>query len=420
MEKYEQLLKDNNQTHLQKYISMCNKTQKQQLIKEIENIDFKQLNNLYKISKKPVKIEKGIIIEHISCTDKYRIDEDRYNQLKNVGENVIKNNHYAVVTMAGGQGTRLGHDGPKGTFLLGVDPEPKYLFQLIAENLIRHNEEYGITLNWYIMTSTENNDQTISFFKEHKYFGYNPKYIKFFEQGNLPLLLEDGRLIVDEGFHIKLAADGNGCIYKAMKENGILADMEAKGIDWIFIGAVDNALLNMVDPLLVGLTIEDGNEIGSKSVPKINAKEKVGVFCKKDGKPGVIEYSELPEVMAEEVDEDGGLLYGESHIMCNLYSLSALKKIASKNLPYHSANKKASFMDENGNMIKVVTEPNGYKYEAFIFDGFNYFKDISILRGKREDDFAPIKNALGVDSPETATKLYNDFWATHKSQNQMH
>ena len=399
---------------------MCNKTQKQQIIKEIESIDFKQLNSLYKISKKPVKIEKGIIIEHISCTDKYRIDEERYNQLKNVGENVIKNNHYAVVTMAGGQGTRLGHDGPKGTFLLGVEPEPKYLFQLLAENLIRHNKAYGITLNWYIMTSTENNDQTISFFKEHKYFGYNPKYIKFFEQGNLPLLLEDGKLIVDEGFHIKLAADGNGCIYKAMKENGILADMEAKGIDWIFIGAVDNALLNMVDPLLVGLTIEDGNEIGSKSVPKINPKEKVGVFCKKDGKPGVIEYSELPEVMAEEVDEDGELLYGESHIMCNLYSLSALKKIASKNLPYHSANKKASFMDENGNMIKVVTEPNGYKYEAFIFDGFNYFREISILRGKREDDFAPIKNALGVDSPETATKLYNDFWATHKSQNQIH
>ena len=420
MEKYEQLLKDNNQTHLQKYINMCNKTQKQQIIKEIESIDFKQLNSLYKISKKPVKIEKGIIIEHISCTDKYRIDEERYNQLKNVGENVIKNNHYAVVTMAGGQGTRLGHDGPKGTFLLGVEPEPKYLFQLLAENLIRHNKAYGITLNWYIMTSTENNDQTISFFKEHKYFGYNPKYIKFFEQGNLPLLLEDGKLIVDEGFHIKLAADGNGCIYKAMKENGILADMEAKGIDWIFIGAVDNALLNMVDPLLVGLTIEDGNEIGSKSVPKINPKEKVGVFCKKDGKPGVIEYSELPEVMAEEVDEDGELLYGESHIMCNLYSLSALKKIASKNLPYHSANKKASFMDENGNMIKVVTEPNGYKYEAFIFDGFNYFREISILRGKREDDFAPIKNALGVDSPETATKLYNDFWATHKSQNQIH
>ncbi len=417
MEKYKQILKDNNQTHLQKYIDMCNEEERKNLIKEIESIDFDKLNKLYKISKRPIKIEKGLIIEHISFKDKYKLSEDKYNELKDLGEDIIKNNHYAVVTMAGGQGTRLGHDGPKGSFLLDVKPEPKYLFQILAENLIRHNQNYGITLNWYIMTSTENNDQTIEFFKKHDYFGYDPSYIKFFVQGNLPLLFEDGRLIVDKGYHIKLAADGNGCIYKAMKEAGILDDMESKGIKWIFIGSVDNALLNMVDPLLVGLTIKEGNEIGSKSVAKANPKEKVGVFCKKDGRPGVIEYSELPEAMAEEVDEDGELLYGESHIMCNLYSLSALKTIASKNLPYHSANKKAPYMDENGEIVKV-TEPNGYKYEAFIFDGFNYFKEISILRGKREDDFAPVKNAEGVDSPETATKLYNDFWATHKSQNE--
>lgn len=417
MEKYKQILKDNNQTHLQKYIDMCNEEERKNLIKEIESIDFDKLNKLYKISKRPIKIEKGLIIEHISFKDKYKLSEDKYNELKDLGEDIIKNNHYAVVTMAGGQGTRLGHDGPKGSFLLDVKPEPKYLFQILAENLIRHNKNYGITLNWYIMTSTENNDKTIEFFKKHDYFGYDPSYIKFFEQGNLPLLFEDGRLIVDKGYHIKLAADGNGCIYKAMKEAGILDDMESKGIKWIFIGSVDNALLNMVDPLLVGLTIKEGNEIGSKSVAKANPKEKVGVFCKKDGRPGVIEYSELPEAMAEEVDEDGELLYGESHIMCNLYSLSALKTIASKNLPYHSANKKAPYMNENGEIVKV-TEPNGYKYEAFIFDGFNYFKEISILRGKREDDFAPVKNAEGVDSPETATKLYNDFWATHKSQNE--
>ena len=417
MEKYKQILKDNNQTHLQKYIDMCNEEERKNLIKEIESIDFDKLNKLYKISKRPIKIEKGLIIEHIAFKDKYKLSEDKYNELKDLGEDIIKNNHYAVVTMAGGQGTRLGHDGPKGSFLLDVKPEPKYLFQILAENLIRHNQNYGITLNWYIMTSTENNDQTVEFFKKHDYFGYDPSYIKFFEQGNLPLLFEDGRLIVDKGYHIKLAADGNGCIYKAMKEAGILDDMESKGIKWIFIGSVDNALLNMVDPILIGLTIKEGNEIGSKSVAKANPKEKVGVFCKKDGKPGVIEYSELPEAMAEEVDEDGELLYGESHIMCNLYSLSALKIIASKNLPYHSANKKAPYMDENGEIVKV-TEPNGYKYEAFIFDGFNYFKEISILRGKREDDFAPVKNAEGVDSPETATKLYNDFWATHKSQNE--
>jgi UDP-N-acetylglucosamine pyrophosphorylase len=164
----------------------------------------------------------------------------------------------------------------------------------------------------------------------------------------------------------------------------------------------------MCDPILLGLTIKDGNEIGSKSVVKLNPHEKVGVFCKKDGKPGVIEYSELPEEMAEEKDEDGELLFGESHIMCNLYSFDALEKISKQNLPYHSAHKKADYLDLDGNYIKA-TEPNAYKYEAFIFDGFNYFDNISILRGRREEDFAPVKNASGVDSPETATKLYNNY-----------
>jgi UDP-N-acetylglucosamine pyrophosphorylase len=189
--------------------------------------------------------------------------------------------------------------------------------------------------------------------------------------------------------------------------------MKKKGIKWIFIGSVDNALLNMVDPMLIGLTIEDGNEIGSKSVVKNNPHEKVGVFCKKNGAPAIIEYSELPESMAEETDEDGELLYGESNIMCHLYSLEALEKIATKELPYHSAHKKAPYMNEKGEMIKV-TEPNAYKYETFIFDAFNLFDNMSLLRGRREEDFAPIKNAEGNDSPETAIKLYNDFW---KKQN---
>ena len=237
----------------------------------------------------------------------------------------------------------------------------------------------------------------------------------FFNQGNLPLLSEDGKLLVDENFNIKFAADGNGCIYKAMKKDGVLDDMKKKGIKWVFIGAVDNALLNMCDPILLGLTIDDKNEIGSKSVVKLNPHERVGVFCKKDNVPAVIEYSEIPEEMAEETDEDGELLFGESHIMCNLYSINALEKIAKHELPYHSAHKKANFMQENGKMFEAK-EPNAYKYEAFIFDGFNFFDDISILRGRREEDFAPIKNKEGVDSPETAIKLYNDYWKTKKSK----
>ena len=195
-----------------------------------------------------------------------------------------------------------------------------------------------------------------------------------------------------------------------MKKAGILDDMKQKGVQWIFIGAVDNVLLNMVDPMLIGLAIDEKHEIAAKSVPKNYPKERVGVFCKANGVPSVIEYSELPEDMAEQTDEDGELLYGEAHIMCNLYTLDALEKIAKIDLPYHVANKKTDYMNEDGEFIEVK-EPNAYKFEAFIFDAFNYFDDMSILRGRREEDFAPVKNAEGNDSPETAKKLYNDFHA---------
>jgi len=313
--------------------------------------------------------------------------------------------------MAGGQGTRLGHDGPKGTFLLNVLPKPKYLFEILVDNIKKANKEYGVTLNWYIMTSTENNQKTVEFFEQHNYFGYPEEKIKFFKQGNLPLIDENGKLLVDENLHIKYAADGNGCIYKSMKIDGIIEDMKKNGIKWVFIGAVDNALLNMVDPILVGLTSCEGNHIGSKSVVKRSPEEPVGVFCKKNSKPAVIEYTELPKEMATETDEDGELLFGESHIMCNLYSIEALEKISNNSLPYHSAHKKAPYMDENGEVIKV-NKPNAYKYEAFIFDGFSFFDNISILRGRREEDFAPVKNAEGEDSPKTAIELYNNYWKT--------
>ena len=292
--------------------------------------------------------------------------------------------------------------------MVNVKPRQKYLFEIITENLIKINEKYNIILNWYIMTSSENNKQTISFFEDHNYFGYPKENVVFFIQDNLPLLSEEGKLLIDKDFNIKFASSGNGNIYKAMKNNGILEDMKSKGIEWIFIGAVDNILLNMVDPMLVGLSIYDKNQIASKTIIKSNPHEKVGVFCKKDGVPFVIEYSELSDEMAEMVNENNELIYGESHIMCNLYSLKALEKISEKTLPFHSAHKKIEYIDCDGNIIKPE-EPNAYKYEAFIFDGFNFFNDISILRGRRQEDFAPIKNREGVDSPETAVKLYNDF-----------
>ena len=410
MANYLEILKENNQEHLLNYLNLANEEKKEELIKQIENINFEELKELYKISKRDKdKAIESKIIEHIKFVDKYKMSDEDFNNYKTVGENIIKNGEYAVVTMAGGQGTRLGHNGPKGTFLLNVNPKPKYLFEILADGIKRENEKYGIILNWYIMTSTENDEKTKDFFKEHNYFKYPKDKIRFFKQGNLPLVSEEGKLLVDENLQIKYAADGNGCIYKSMRIDGILEDMHKKGIKWIFIGAVDNALLNMVDPILLGLTAFSGNQIGSKSVVKRSPEEPVGVFCKKDGKPGVIEYTELPSQMAHEVDEEGELLFGESHIMCNLYSIDALDKISKEKLPYHSAHKKAPYMNENGEIIKV-TKPNAYKYEAFIFDGFAYFDNISILRGRREEDFAPVKNAEGEDSPKTAIELYNNYW----------
>ncbi len=411
MANYVEIVKKYNQEHLLKYIDLISTNEgKNNLINDIENIDFEKLNRLFALSNQNFKNSmKTVMLEHIRFFDKSRFSDEENNEILKIGEDIIANNQYAVVTMAGGQGTRLGHKGPKGTFILNVKPEPKSLFQIIAENLIKANNKYGIILNWYIMTSTENNDETVKYFEDNNYFGYNSENVKFFKQGNLPLLSEDGKLVINSEYRIKYAASGNGTIYQAMLNDGVIDDMKRKGIKWVFIGSVDNALLNMVDPMLLGLTKKRGTEIASKTIVKNSPYEKVGVFCKKNGKPGVIEYSEIPETLIEEVDENGELMYGESHIMCNLYTLDAIEKIANVELPYHSAHKKVDFMQEDGNMF-YAKEANGYKYEAFIFDGFELFDDITLYRGKREEDFAPVKNAEGVDSPETATKLYNDFW----------
>lgn len=402
------ILKENNQENILKFVEKLEDDKKEKLVKQILELDFEQLNKLYEETKsKPEILEKKI--EHIEYVDEYKLNDDKRKEYTEIGEEIIKNNQYAVVTMAGGQGTRLGHKGPKGTFKIDVNPESKYLFQILAENLEKANNKYNVILPWYIMTSTENNDETVKFFEEHEYFGYPKESIKFFKQGNLPLLFTNGELILDKDYSIKEAADGNGCIYKAMAKSGILDEMKNKNIKWVFIGSVDNVLLNMVDPILIGLTIDEKHEAASKSVAKANPQERVGVFCMANGVPSVIEYSELPEEMAEQRDEEGELLFGEAHIMCNLFSIEALEKISKIHLPYHVAFKKSNYMNSNDEFVEV-TEANAYKFEAFIFDAFNFFDDISILRGKREKDFAPVKNKSGNDSPDTAKELYNNYW----------
>ena len=218
-----------------------------------------------------------------------------------------------------------------------------------------------------------------------------------------------GKILIGEDGLVKEAANGHGGIYEALVKNGMTKKMRELGVEWVFIGGVDNCLVKMVDPVLMGIAIDKKVTATGKSVVKANPKEKVGVFCKKNGRPSVIEYTEKPDDMSEQVDDNGELVFGESHILCNLFNIDAIERMGNKPLPYHTAFKKATYIDKDGNKV-VPDGPNAYKFEAFLFDAFGELDDMAILRVKREEEFAPVKNATGTDSPETARELYRKFY----------
>lgn len=279
----------------------------------------------------------------------------------------------------------------------------------MIDKLKEDSKKYKVVIPWYIMTSEENNNDTINFFEKNKYFNYGKENIIFFKQGELPMVDENGKILLNEKGMIKRASDGHGGIFYSMRDNGIIEDMKNKNIEWIFISGVDNILVKMVDTLLLGLTIDKKVLSAGKSVVKISPQEKVGVFCKKSGKSSVIEYTEISKEMSEEQDENGELKFGESHILCNLFNIKTIEELSKDKLPYHSAYKKVNYMGENGEVV-IADKPNAYKFEAFIFDAFESLEDIVIMRVKREEEFAPIKNMKGADSPETAIKLYKKFY----------
>jgi len=403
-----ELLKEYNQEHIIRFLEKMDEKKQEELVEQIHRIDFHQITELYNNTKKEIEYKESKI-QPLKYLDKAKLTENQRKTFDELGEKIIKAGQYAVVTMAGGQGTRLGHTGPKGTFKLDVYGKGKYLFEILTENLKEANEKYDVTIPWYIMTSKENNEETVDFLEKHNYFGYDKNYVTIFMQSELPLVDEQGKLLMGKDYKIKEASDGNGGTYSSLRASGCLAEMKEKGIKWVFIGGVDNVLVKMADVTLLGMAKHKNVQIASKSVVKDNPHEKVGVFGRMNGHPKVIEYSELPTKMAELRDRNGELKYGESHIVCNLYTIEAIEKISTETLMYHSAHKKNSYIDENGNEI-IPDAPNSYKFESFIFDAFEFFDDIAILRGKREDDFAPVKNATGVDSPKTAKELYEKFW----------
>lgn len=409
-EKYsrvKELLEEYGQEQLLTNYEKLDVNKKNKLLDEILTINFNQIEKLYQNTKKEISFSQ-INLQPIPYVEKDKLSEEEREKYKKQGEELIKEGKYAVVTMAGGQGTRLGHNGPKGTYDLGLDSH-KCLFEILCDTLKETYEKYGEYVPWYIMTSEENNDDTIRFFEKNNYFGYDKSKVKFFTQGQLPVIDEQGKILLNKEGLINKAADGHGGIFVAMRKNGIIYDMKARGIQWAFIGGVDNVLAKMVDPILAGIAKQKNVLVAGKSVVKACPEERVGVFCRKNEKPSVIEYSEISKELAESREQNGELTYGESHILCNLFNIEAIDEISKDKLPYHYAYKKIPYMNENGEIVNPE-KPNAYKFEAFLFDAFESLEDMAIMRVKREEEFAPVKNAEGVDSPETARKLYQNFY----------
>jgi len=401
------ILEKYNQSHVLAFYDELDEESTVILLAQILSINFELMKRLYE-HRNDIPVDLGRDkFEPIESEILAEMPPERIEKLRAIGLAELKKGGLAVVTMAGGQGTRLGHDGPKGTYDIGL-PSGKSLFELQCDQLKESREVTGVSIPWYIMTSTENNDATIKFFEEHDYFGYGRDNVVFFTQSMLPMLDEEGKLILADKGSIKEGADGHGGVFGSLKRKGCLDRMTKQGINWVFICGVDNCLMKLADPIFLGFAIESGCKAASKPVLKRDPYEKAGVFCRKNGRPYVIEYTEISDEMANLKDDKGNYVYGDAHILGNIFRLDFLKEIADVGLPYHTAFKKAPYIDADGNLVKPEN-PNAYKFEMFLFDAFAFLDDMALLRVKREDEFAPVKNKTGEDSPETARELYLQY-----------
>lgn len=397
-------LKKYNQEHLLDFYDELDEIKKKKLISQLETIDFEKIDKLYN-DLKTIPIPTDEIIEPLDYFIKKEIDTKERRKLENLGTSILKLGHYAVLTMAGGQGTRLGHKGPKGTFELNLSPQKESLFEILANKIKQANKRYNIEITWYIMTSETNNDETIRFFESKNYFGYNKNKIYFFIQNKLPLVsCQDGKILLSELYQVHEASNGNGNLFESLKSNGLIDKMKQDKIEWVFVSGIDNILVKVADPLFLALTINNNTEIGAKTIFKNDPYSHDWVFCKKNGKPAMLGYQRITEEITK-ANLNGKFLYREINILCHLFSIKAIEKISSIDLPYHRATKKNHYINHEG--MKVLPDlPNSYKFEKFIFDSFRFFDNITLLRVEESKEFAPIKDPVGIYSPDTATKLY--------------
>lgn len=329
--------------------------------------------------------------------------ERREEEFRKIGLDAVRSCKIGAILLAGGQGTRLGFDKAKGMFNVGLTHD-LYIFEQLIENLKKVTAAAGAWVPLYIMTSEKNDEQTREFFEEHQYFGYDPDFVKFFVQEMVPAVDFDGNVLMESEDSLAMSPNGNGGWFISLQKAGLERDLKEKGVEWLNVFAVDNVLQQIADPVFVGATIASGRVSGAKVVRKVGPHERVGALCLEDGKPSIIEYYELTPEMAEATDANGSLLYGFGVILNYLFRLDKLLDISNNRMPLHIVKKKVSYLDENGRLQKP-DEPNAYKFETLILDMVYLMDDCLSFEVDREKEFAPIKNATGVDSVESARKL---------------
>ena len=398
METTENTLKRIGQEQILRYWGELNESEKKSLEAQVRGTDWSVLENLAH----PENLSGKGKIEPISGLRAKEI-EARREEFFALGKEAIKKGKVGAVLLAGGQGTRLGTDAPKGTFDIGIT-RPLYIFQQQIENLLEVTNECGAYVPLYVMTSEKNNDETVAFWKEKNYFGYPAQYVRFFKQDMAPAVDFSGKVILEGKANIALSPNGNGGWYSSLARCGLLSEIRARGIEWLNAFAVDNVLQRIADPVFVGACIAEGVNCGSKVVCKAEPHEKVGVLCLEDGKPNIIEYYELTEEMANARDEKGDLQYIYGVILNYLFRLEKLDEVADAKIPVHVLKKKVPYLSEAGELVKPQTE-NGYKFETLILDMIKLMETCLPFEVVREREFAPIKNRTGVDSVETAREL---------------
>ncbi len=394
--KVSERISETNQKYLMKYLTS---EAPEKLTKQLEEMDWSYLDMIHK------KDAKRGTFSPLEAMELAEVEEKK-DSFYATGLEAIKGCKVGAILLAGGQGTRLGFDKAKGMYNVGITRE-LYIFEQLIDNLKKVTTAAGAYVPLYIMTSDKNDTDTRAFFEEHNYFGYDKNFVKFFVQEMVPAVDFEGNVLVESADSLAMSPNGNGGWFSSLIRAGLDKDLKTKGVEWLNVFAVDNVLQQIADPVFVGAVIESGRVSGSKVVRKVDPHERVGAMCLEDGKPSIVEYYELTEEMAVATNENGSLQYGFGVILNYLFRLDKLFAIADKQMPLHIVEKKVPYIDENGVSVKPET-PNAYKFETLILDMVYLMDNCLPMEVDRRKEFAPIKNATGTDSVESARELLKE------------